>query len=692
MQVSVNKKICIVVTVLMLMSLFVPLAQITSANDATPTAEQLPDPAEHISDAESPLETPTDPETSVGSAPTVAESTTEEGEGQELAQSTATEVVTTPVGAPIAGSPTVDANRVSPLEVAQLSVVVSGGPLIADGSAGPSSVSELPGIGQLSVEINGGVPPYISSPTFESIGGTVDIVGQSLVFAPHVGYEGPAAIEMVTSDSSEPPLQAQWEFPLLVVNNADPMVADQPETLITYSERLANGQITVAGGQRDKTFQVSDEPELGTVSLSDANSGRFTYLPHSGGLGWDSFTVSVSDNGYAPTGNSEDPYGPRVVEVTVDVLIRPAVAIESLECDGTITYTIPSGEWGSIEESIHFSITSPGPVRDQVRGGAVAQYGGPGTFTIETDLRPADYLELTASSNMAANTVTISNCYPGGNPDLEPELSIDFHGLTCDGTVTYTVIDGQYIPDDWTIMISGQNLSDGEIVDSAELGNGAAPLSPGTHLIEMELQWFEFDFDRYFVRIGTIEGAGQLLGWDYFDTCVDDFTTEQPVRATLLLCGNEECNEPHTTGADGYTATWTITREPLASNPIVMAFRQEPPAMWTVTAAVENGIATGFSQPLPTGATYRVCLNPILEGPDGSTIRIANAEACNAVTLTGMGDPDESGTEFETVVIGQPEVTPPTGSMPLDQLIQLIIRIILDILGRIGGTGNVEFA
>lgn len=158
-----------------------------------------------------------------------------------------------------------------------------------------------------------------------------------------------------------------------------------------------------------------------------------------------------------------------------------------------------------------------------------------------------------------------------------------------------------------------------------------------------------------------------------------------PMETSFTLCGNEECAPPHNTGADGFTASWTVTEETEVSSLArqtkiasvhggsgsvpLSALQQDAPRSWTITAVIQGGVATGLSEPLPLG-DYRVCLNPILTGPDGSTIRIANGALCDLVTLTQDGPvPADPGSErepaaFAVVLLGAPDIIPPATEPP----------------------------
>lgn len=140
----------------------------------------------------------------------------------------------------------------------------------------------------------------------------------------------------------------------------------------------------------------------------------------------------------------------------------------------------------------------------------------------------------------------------------------------------------------------------------------------------------------------------------------------QPMELSFTLCGNENCTPPHNTGADGYTASWTVTEQPQAKRAGIMAFQQPQGASTIVTAVLQGGVATGFSEPLPLGG-YEVCLSPLLTGPDGSTIRIAGRETCEVVELTEADQTGEPATaSFAAVIVGDPQVTPAPGSPTQD--------------------------
>lgn len=155
--------------------------------------------------------------------------------------------------------------------------------------------------------------------------------------------------------------------------------------------------------------------------------------------------------------------------------------------------------------------------------------------------------------------------------------------------------------------------------------------------------------------------------------------TGRPLELSFRLCGNEDCTQSNS-GADGYTVSWTVTGDERELRQIVdngavasigMAAGAEPvslaayqsaqPASWTITAVLQGGVATGLSEPLPLGI-YTVCLNPLLVGPNGSTIRIAETSTCDRIELGETGPiADVQMATFSAVIVGEPVVMPADG-------------------------------
>jgi murein DD-endopeptidase MepM/ murein hydrolase activator NlpD len=81
---------------------------------------------------------------------------------------------------------------------------------------------------------------------------------------------------------------------------------------------------------------------------------------------------------------------------------------------------------------------------------------------------------------------------------------------------------------------------------------------------------------------------------------------ERSVALTLDLCGAIACNS--NTDVDGLTATWVVTRNDEQQG--FMSLQQSPMSSTTVTALIVNGVATGYSAPLPIGS-YDICLDPV---------------------------------------------------------------------------------
>src|SRR5690606_36949955 len=131
------------------------------------------------------------------------------------------------------------------------------------------------------------------------------------------------------------------------------------------------------------------------------------------------------------------------------------------------------------------------------------------------------------------------------------------------------------------------------------------------------------------------------------------------------------CTPPHATDLDSFTVTWTVTPQDTRATreiasaelasvgpvgaPVTLATYQAAQPI-TITAVIQDGMATGTSEPIPVGA-YSVCLNPVLTGPNSETFSIADDDLCSVVQLTVDGVAGD-GAAFGIVVGDDPVVTP----------------------------------
>ena len=79
---------------------------------------------------------------------------------------------------------------------------------------------------------------------------------------------------------------------------------------------------------------------------------------------------------------------------------------------------------------------------------------------------------------------------------------------------------------------------------------------------------------------------------------------------------------------------------------------------FVVTGVLQNGIATGVSEPLLIG-NYIVCLHADITGPNGDVVSIAGQATCSDLSLSAGGSTMlPFGGVVGNVIVGEPVVTP----------------------------------
>ena len=128
-------------------------------------------------------------------------------------------------------------------------------------------------------------------------------------YTPNANYNGNDSFTFVANDGTTDSNEATVTINIGAGNDA-PVASD--DTLTTDEDTPANGTLVASDADGDAlTFSVVTQPSNGTVTITDAATGDFTYTPNADYNGSDSFTFVANDG----TTDSN--------EATVDVTINP---------------------------------------------------------------------------------------------------------------------------------------------------------------------------------------------------------------------------------------------------------------------------------------------------------------------------------------------------------------------------------
>ena len=258
---------------------------------------------------------------------------------------------------------------------------------------------------------------------------------------------------------------------------------------VTTSENTAvSGTLSASGPSGAAlTFAIVSQPANGTVNLTNASSGAFTYTPNSGFTGSDSFTFDASDSGGASNTATES--------VTVNA---PAVAAPTAS-NGSVTTPENKAVSGTLSASGPSGVALTFAIVSQPANGTVNltnASSGAFTYTPNTGFSGTDSFTFDASdsggtSNTATETVTVNAVSTGPCPS---------------GYVSYTGTlsgsgDYAYQPNDNYYYANGGNE------------NGLLYGASGTNF-----QLYLYEWDPYFgwinVAAGTGSGADQSVTYD----------------------------------------------------------------------------------------------------------------------------------------------------------------------------------
>jgi hypothetical protein len=306
----------------------------------------------------------------------------------------------------------------------------------------------------------------------------------------------------------------------MVHMQAEEMFTAEATPLVIYPGVEAYGSILVFDSSLENTtYEITIPPTQGSVTIEPGLMwGDFVYTPNPDAAGEDSFVVTITD----------DPgSGPRSLEVVQEIFILPQVTITGLTCEGEITYTVGEGDWRDDAQMMHFRITSPLPQYPLIKGEARVPHEGPGDYTITPDVRPDIFSDLTAIGP-AGTTMSIGECAPGGNPELEPLAEIQITELSWDEGVIFTIGDGYIAPFIYlTVELEGQHLEGGIVLDSEKLGSFGLQSPTEGKAVSFDIDFSTADYDRYLASVR--DGGDTYEEVAAFETCN---TEPQPIQAT----------------------------------------------------------------------------------------------------------------------------------------------------------------
>lgn len=424
-------------------------------------------------------------------------------------------------------------------------------------------------------------------------------------------------------------------------------------SLTVYQNTTATGTLSILGGSgQGLTISIGTKPAHGTVTITDANSGAFTYTPKSGYVGTDSFTYSAKDNTLDTTSNTA------TVSITVNAVSTTGVAAPIASKLSLVTYAgIPvSGKLTASDAAgnpVSYAITQPAHGTLKLSDANTGAF----TYTPATGFTGADSFTFTATdtatkltSSAATVSLTVSAIPISGsavplannaafttyaNVQVNASLSAsDAAGNALNyvlaqppthGTVTITAATGAFVYTPTTSYTGKDNFTFTATDTSSSVSSKAATVSLTINALPPPASTAPIANDVSLKTYESLPVSGTLTASDASGNPLTYAITAQPGHSTapITLTGGAFTYTPAApyTGNDSFTYTATDTVTGLVSAPatvsiIVNSTPTAPaaPATGTLTLDTYQDVAISGTLPatdaLGTPLTYAIDATP----------------------------------------------------------------------------------
>ncbi|MGH8278144.1 MAG: Ig-like domain-containing protein [Gammaproteobacteria bacterium] len=319
---------------------------------------------------------------------------------------------------------------------AQAAPVATNGNLITAENSVGSGVLSATGTGPLTFAI-------VTQPTSGTATLTNAATG-AFTYTPNSGFSGTDSFTFTASNSGGTSNTATES--ITVTPSASPVAENGSATGATGTVLSGTLQATDPITGRTLTYIVVGQPSDGTLVLTGANTGTFTYTPTAGFVGTDSFTFKVND-GFSTS------------NVATETLVVTAMGIGPVANNGNVSTPVATPVSGTLSATdsnagatLTFSIVSnvnhgTATITNAATGAFTytpsAEYFGPDSFTFEVKDSTG------ATSNVATESITVTAPLNGPiavNGTLTTNENVAANGLlvATDSnpgvTLTYTVI------------------------------------------------------------------------------------------------------------------------------------------------------------------------------------------------------------------------------------------------------------
>ena len=226
-----------------------------------------------------------------------------------------------------------------------------------------------------------------------------DAATGAYTYSPDADFNGSDSFVFIANDGTLDSNEATVNITVAPINDA-PVAMDG--TVNTAQDTLVMETLAATDVDGDAlTFAIATMPANGTLVLTDAATGAFTYEPDMGYVGMDSFTFTANDGTVdsneatvtIDVGNVNDAPVLADLELTTDEDVAGSALLDATDADGdTLTFTISS---------------------EPTNGTASVDATGEVTYTPDADYNGSDSFTVVANdgsenSNEATVTVTVT--------------------------------------------------------------------------------------------------------------------------------------------------------------------------------------------------------------------------------------------------------------------------------------------
>ena len=282
--------------------------------------------------------------------------------------------------------------------------------------------------------------------------GTVTITNASTgayAYTPSSGYAGADSFTFKANDGLR---NSNIATVSVTVNDTAPTASNA--TLSTKTNTAATGTLSATDPDSGQTltYSILAQPAHGTVTITNAATGAYTYTPSSGYAGSDSFTfkvndgykdsntatVSVSVNDTAPTASNGS------VSTSTDAAVSAALSATDPNAGQTLTYAL-------VTQPAHGTVTITNAATGAFTYMPATGYAGKDSFTFKVNDGYKDSNTATVSvsvndtaptalnGNVSTRTGTpVNGALSASNPDNGQALTYAIVSQPSHGTVTIT--------------------------------------------------------------------------------------------------------------------------------------------------------------------------------------------------------------------------------------------------------------